>query len=172
MPEIDFSWYVRTPFAVEAVRITEQNIEQVAELVGEVKTKGDERYIALDRRIVPNIGRAHIGWYLTRLGDNLRCYNSKIFQEQFIDMPSVQPVTFKFTYGGDEDPSVTLVDDANTGRVVSEVPFGAGDQLDPETQNRLEKEREAARMAEAELAEEEVGTGLEYTRTSDILTTD
>ena len=112
--DTSFSWFVRTPFPVEATQITEANIHEVAELVGEVRTKDGEQYIALDRRIVPNVGRAHLGWFLTRLGDNLRCYSPKIFREQFIEMPDYQPVAFNISYGSDQDPSVSLASGQRT----------------------------------------------------------
>lgn len=89
--------YVRKPFAVKAVRITEENIEELAEQLGEVKVKGREKYISLDRRIVPNVGRAFVGWWVTRLGDNLRCYSNKVFRDQFVLIPEDrldQPISF------------------------------------------------------------------------------
>lgn len=97
MAELSFDRFIRTPFAVEATLITEENIDEVAELVGSVRTQKGIKYIALDRRIVPNVGRAFAGWYLTRLGDNLRCYSPKVFEEQFMAMPDQQPVSFDFT---------------------------------------------------------------------------
>jgi len=102
--DLPFSLFVRTPFSVEALIITEENIDEVAKLVGTVKTKNDEKYIALDRRVVPNISRAFIGWYLTRLGDNLRCYSPKVFMEQFEPMPDTMIVHFDFNNISDEDP--------------------------------------------------------------------
>ena len=90
----NFSRYIRKPFGVLATEITAENIDELAPLVGEVRMKGDEKYIALDRRIVPNVGRAYIGWFMTRLGDNLRCYSPKIFKDQFMENPGISIVTF------------------------------------------------------------------------------
>jgi len=107
MGDIAYNSYVRTPFAVEATVITAENIDEIAKLIGtEVRAKGDDKYIAIDRRIVPNVGRAFIGWYVTRLGDNLRCYSPKIFQEQFVDMPEDRSMTFHFPVE-EADPVVT-----------------------------------------------------------------
>lgn len=103
MSEIIFAQYVRTPFSVEATIITEDNIEEVAKLVGTVRTKNGEKYIALDRRIVPNISRAYLGWYVTRLGDNFRCYSPKVFVEQFEPMNETMVVCFDFNEA-QEDP--------------------------------------------------------------------
>lgn len=103
MTDITFDRFIRTPFAVDAVLITTENIDELAKLVGDVRTKGDEKYIALDRRIVPNVGRAYVGWWLTRLGDNLRCYSPKVFKEQFMEMPDEQEVLFSFIPVEDEE---------------------------------------------------------------------
>lgn len=76
--------YSRKPFVVEAIQITEENIDELAALpLGEVKEKDGSKFIALDKRIVPNIHRAFVGWWVTRMDDNLRCYSPKIFEEQF-----------------------------------------------------------------------------------------
>lgn len=82
---MEFTTFSRKPFVVEAVEITDENIEEVAKLIGTdgVRVKDEVKYIALDKRIVPNIHRAYVGWWLTRMGDNLRCYSPKIFEEQF-----------------------------------------------------------------------------------------
>ena len=81
---MEFIQYVRKPFVVEAVQITEDNIEEVAELIGKMRVnEGTEQpFISLDRRIIPNVGRAYVGWWLTRLGDNYRCYAPKVFNDQ------------------------------------------------------------------------------------------
>lgn len=81
---MEFSQFIRKPFVVQAIEITEENMEDVAKYIGTVRTKGDVTFIALDRRIVPNVSRAFVGWWLTILGDNYRCYAPKVFNEQFI----------------------------------------------------------------------------------------
>lgn len=91
---MEFIQFVRKPFTVEAVEITADNIAEVAKLVGEVKTKNDVTFIILDRRIVPNVNRAYIGWFMTRLGDHYRCYSAKVFREQFMDHEPVISFTF------------------------------------------------------------------------------
>jgi len=58
---MEFNEFVRRPFKVEATRITEENIEEIAKMIGEVKTKGNEKFILLDKRIVPSMNRAHVG---------------------------------------------------------------------------------------------------------------
>lgn len=81
---LDFSEYVRKPFTVEAVEVTEENIGEVAKYVGELKSKDDGTpFIQVDRRLVPNIFRVFPGFYMTRMGDTVRCYSRKVFLEQF-----------------------------------------------------------------------------------------
>jgi len=81
---MEFKTYTRTPFAVEAVEITEDNIDEIAALIGSVRTKDGVKTILVDRKIVPNIGRAGIGWFVTKMDDKYRCYAPKLFSEQFI----------------------------------------------------------------------------------------
>lgn len=105
--DLEFEKYVRTPFQVQVVRITKENIDKVAEMVGEVKVKNGEKYISLDRRIVPNVGRAFVDWYVTVLGDNLRCYAPKVFKEQFKKMPDDGTISFSFEDDDEDDPIIT-----------------------------------------------------------------
>lgn len=82
---MEFTEFVRRPFKVEAIRITEENIDEIAALIGEVKVhaKSNEKFILLDKRIVPSMARAFVGWWVTKFNDNLRVYSNKIFLEQF-----------------------------------------------------------------------------------------
>ena len=82
---MEFNEYVRKPFLVEAVEITEENIGEVAKYVGELREKDDGTpFIYVDRRLVPNIFRVYPGFYMTRMGDHIRCYSRKVFNEQFV----------------------------------------------------------------------------------------
>lgn len=81
---MEFNAYVRLPFEVEAVEITEDNIEELAQFIGELKEKEDGTpYIAVDRKLIPNVYRVFPGFWLTRMGKKHRCYAPKIFKEQF-----------------------------------------------------------------------------------------
>lgn len=83
---MDFTKFVRKPFSVQAVKITNENIEEVAKFVGDLKEKEDgTRYILVDPRLVPNVERVYVGFFMTKMGDNVRCYSSKIFNEQFVE---------------------------------------------------------------------------------------
>lgn len=94
--ELEFATFVRKPFSVEAVQITEENIEEVATLVGTLKEKDGERYIQVDRKKVPNVGQVTPGYWMTRMGRNIRCYSERVFLEQFVPTsPDIQNwVTF------------------------------------------------------------------------------
>lgn len=83
---MEFNSFVRKPFTVEAVEITEDNIAEIAELVGVLRKKDDGTpYIRVDRRLVPNIYQVYPGFWMTKMGDNIRCYSKKIFKEQFLE---------------------------------------------------------------------------------------
>ncbi len=104
---MEFTTYIRRPFTVEAVEITEENIEEVAEFIGTVKEDKGKKYIQLNRRLVPNVTRASVGWWLTILGDNYRCYAPKFFEAQFITKET-DLVSFDFTEQVEEDETETV----------------------------------------------------------------
>jgi hypothetical protein len=82
---MDVTTFVRKPFTVEATEVTRENIAEIAELVGVLREKDDGTpYIQVDRRLVPNIFRVYPGFWMTRMGDNIRCYSKRIFRDQFI----------------------------------------------------------------------------------------
>jgi hypothetical protein len=83
---MEFTSFVRKPFSVEAVEVTLDNIEEVAKYVGDLKEKEDStKYILVDRRLVPNVYRVYPGFFMTKMGENVRCYSRKIFKEQFVE---------------------------------------------------------------------------------------
>jgi hypothetical protein len=85
-PEMEFTTFVRKPFVVEAVEVTAENIAEVAKYVGDLREKEDgTQYILVDRRLVPNVLRVYLGFYMTKMGENVRCYSRKIFREQFVE---------------------------------------------------------------------------------------
>lgn len=82
---MDFSTYVRKPFTVQAVLITEDNIDEVAKDVGDIRYEDGVKYILVDRRLVRDVARVYVGFYMTRMGRNVRCYSKKAFHDQFIE---------------------------------------------------------------------------------------
>lgn len=90
---MEFTTYVRKPFVVQAIEVTTENIEEVAKHVGDLRFKEDGTpFILVDRRLVPNVFRVYAGFYMTKMGDNVRCYSRKIFREQFMEKDdTIQP---------------------------------------------------------------------------------
>lgn len=83
---MEFATFVRKPFVVEAVEVTAANIAEVAKYVGDLREKEDGTpYILVDRRLVPNVFRVYPGFFMTKMGENVRCYSRKIFKEQFTE---------------------------------------------------------------------------------------
>lgn len=83
---MEFVTCVRKPFKVEAVQITKDNIEEIAEEIGKIRYKREngEPFIRVNPRVIPNIQFVYIGFYMTKMGDNIRCYSGRIFEDQFI----------------------------------------------------------------------------------------
>ncbi len=78
--------FLRKPFIVEAVEITEGTIKEVAALVGRLKYNEDsgDPYIVVDRKKVPNCEQAHIGDYLTVFLNRYRIFSAEQFTKQFV----------------------------------------------------------------------------------------
>lgn len=98
---MEFTQYVRRPFQVEAVEITAENMKEVAELIGKIRKEAGITFIVLDRRLIPNVTRAYVGWYLTCFGEEYRCYAPKVFKKLFIAHKPV--ILFSFPDGEQED---------------------------------------------------------------------
>lgn len=81
---MEFTEFARKPFVVQAVEITEDNIMEVAKSVGTICTKEDgTTYIQVDRRFIPNVDRVYVGFWMTKMGGNIRCYSARVFNQQF-----------------------------------------------------------------------------------------
>jgi hypothetical protein len=84
--DMEFTKFVRKPFVVEGLEITKENISEVAKFIGELReVDGLAPYIIVDERFVPNVDRVYIGYYMTKMGSNVRCYSRNIFRKQFIE---------------------------------------------------------------------------------------
>jgi hypothetical protein len=42
-------------------------------------------FLVVDRRLVPNVFKVYPGFFMTKMGENIRCYSRKIFKEQFVE---------------------------------------------------------------------------------------
>ena len=81
---MDFNEFVRKPFIVEAMEITKENITEVAKYIGDIEETDDgQKFIRVDKNLVPNVTRVYPGFYMTRMGDYIRCYSRRVFFEQF-----------------------------------------------------------------------------------------
>jgi len=88
----DFVPYLRRPFTVNAVQITDENIHEIVGIIGGVvrQKKEDDGsstlYIRVDRRVIPNIFKAYVGFWVTQLGSQYQCYSDKAFHSNFAAM--------------------------------------------------------------------------------------
>lgn len=83
---MEFSSYVRKPFSVKVVVIDDDNIVEVAKMTGTLETNDDgTKYIEVDRKKVPNLGKIHKGFLLTKMDKQYRCYPPHIFEKLFVE---------------------------------------------------------------------------------------
>ena len=102
---MEFTAFVRKPFVIEAIELTEENLAEFAPLIGTLRTKEDGTpYIQVNWKLVPNIYRVYPGFWMTRRGDNIHCYSPKVFARQFTNItPDIQ---VWIDYLNDEEASV------------------------------------------------------------------
>lgn len=87
---IEYTDFVRKPFIVKAVEITEDNIEEIAKELGQLKHKEDGTpYIGVRKGAVPNVSKVFVGWLMTRHGKRTHCYAPKVFHNQFVENTDV-----------------------------------------------------------------------------------
>lgn len=88
---MELTEFVRRPFTVQAVEITAENIEEMAERIGTVREKGNgTKYIEVDRTKIPTLDRVYIGFWFTLVGNNARCYSRKVFMSQFLKVTAAR----------------------------------------------------------------------------------
>lgn len=79
--------FLRRPFYIEATEITVDNIEEVAKLIGDLKHSEEGLYVGpyiqVDRAKLPTMHQVYPGFFITKMGKNLRCYSPEVFHEQF-----------------------------------------------------------------------------------------
>ena len=106
---MEYTSFARKPFVVEAIEITAENLNDIAEMVGTIRTTVDDKvYIQVDRRLIPNIDRVFPGFWLTRMGKNIRCYSAKVFNEQFTEVTDDIKSWVDFLNVEEEEPSQDL----------------------------------------------------------------
>lgn len=125
---MEFVTFVRKPFIVEAVEVTEENIAELAEMIGTLRQKENGTpYIAVNRRLVPNLFRVYLGFWVTKMGDNVRCYSKRIFTQQFIESTSEVSEWVKYL----NTPEEETFDDVSVVFVNAETP-PTNDYKDPD----------------------------------------
>lgn len=107
-PNMPFKTFVRKPFTVQAIQVTRRNIDEIAKLIGTITEEDGKRFILVDRKLVPNVEKVWPGYWVTKMGDNIRCYSKRVFHDQFI---STTPAL--------EDWIRHIDDSARTGKVIA-----------------------------------------------------
>jgi hypothetical protein len=90
---IEYEDFVRKPFIVKAVEVTEENIREIADELGRMKYDENDGtpYIAVDKGKVPNVSRVQLGWWMTKHGKRTHCYAPGVFEKQFVEnTPAIQ----------------------------------------------------------------------------------
>jgi hypothetical protein len=119
--DIPFQHFVRKPFAVEAIQITDENIEELAPFIGALEKQENGRYVIIvDRKLIRNLDKVYSGYWLTKMGTTLRCYSQNAFAKHFVVDPTdaevnVPPlvtwnVSTQLTTPPDEDPPLISQD--------------------------------------------------------------
>lgn len=82
---LEFKPHIRRPFEVTAIRVTEGNLDEVAELLGRVDTDSSgRRHVVVDPDRVPHAKYVYPGYWITRMGTFVRCYTNKRFRERYV----------------------------------------------------------------------------------------
>lgn len=84
---MDTKEFVRKPIVVNAVQITIDNIEELAPQIGTLRHKPDGSvFIQVNKRLVPDVFRVYPNFWMTTVGDNVRCYSPKVFSNLFVEV--------------------------------------------------------------------------------------
>lgn len=118
---MEFTTYIRKPFKVEAVKITKENIEEIAQEIGRIRYKREngEPFIRINPKLnIPNVQYVYLDFYMTRMGENIRVYNPKVFENQFTENNENTEKWISFLNGPSDDENVDDELDSNTEIVV------------------------------------------------------
>lgn len=82
---MDYNSYVRKPFKVQAVLVTDENIAEIAKLTGVLEKNDDETlYIEVDRLKVPNVFKIYVGFFVTKMNKQFRAFPPQVFEKLFV----------------------------------------------------------------------------------------
>ena len=106
---IEYEDFVRKPFIVKAVEVTDENIREIADELGRLKYDENDGtpYIAVEKGRVPNVSRVQLGWWMTKHGKRTHCYAPGVFEKQFVE---------------NTDAIQEWVDDLNSGDFEDDLP--------------------------------------------------
>lgn len=82
---MEFTRFIRKPFTVEAVEVTVENIHELSQFIGDFGEDENGPYIQADRKKVPTVFRVVPGYWVTKMGSQIRCYSARVFMDQFIE---------------------------------------------------------------------------------------
>lgn len=116
---MEFTQHVRKPFFVEAIKITNENIAELAEFIGTLEQKPNGKpyiqvgYVKVKGRrvpMVPNVFQVTPGYWMTKMGNNIRCYAGHVFEKEFTEVTPeiVQWVDFLNDKSPDPDEEVDV----------------------------------------------------------------
>lgn len=82
---MEFTTYVRKPFEVEAVEITPDNIAEAAKIIGRlsITKEGVPFIVVTEGKMTGKVERVWPGYWMTKMGKNIRCYSPQLFLSQF-----------------------------------------------------------------------------------------
>ena len=91
---LEYETFVRTPFKIEAVEVTDENIIQIAEMLGSKifsDTRTGTTFIGVDNEQMPGIYRIYAGFWVTKMGHRYRAYSQQRFLKEFVRLsPGVE----------------------------------------------------------------------------------
>jgi hypothetical protein len=90
--DLEVEHFYRIPFAVKAVKITEDNIKEIASVIGTLIEKPNGSIIKVDRRIIPHSTHAKVGSWVTVVDNNYRVFSDEAFSKVFACLDASEDV--------------------------------------------------------------------------------
>ena len=84
---LDYQTFVRTPFKIEAVEVTDENLSHIAEMLGSkvfTDTRTGNNFIGVDNEQMPGTYRIYAGFWVTKMGHRFRAYSQQRFLKEFV----------------------------------------------------------------------------------------
>lgn len=83
--ELKFDSFTRKPFTVDAIKVTDENMKEIAKLLGQVKKEPNgTRYIHVYKNKTRNVTKIYVGYWVTKMGNNFRAYSERVFNKEFV----------------------------------------------------------------------------------------